>query len=141
MEHLVNLLFGGKRELFASKKQESAFYQLLREMMRTLYLEAEDPEPRLINELREKTVQIKLGLIRLLKILEVNQLDLPDLPLDLLDQVIDLDSFCVESLIFLEDRKKPLDLKMIRDIQQAYKIVGPKLVALEEDILSELGFD
>ena len=123
MESLVDLLFGGKGELFSNKEQESAFYRLIRKMMRNLYLEAEEPEPRVITELREKTIQIKLGLIRILKILEVNEIDLSELPLDLLDQVIDLDSFCVESLLLLEDRKRPLDLKMIRDVQQAHKIL------------------
>jgi len=141
MEPLVDLLFSGKGELFCNKTQETTFYRLLRKMMTALYQEVETPEPRIVSELRQKTVQVKLSLIRILKILEVNDLGLTDLPLDLLDQVIDLDSFCVESLYFLEERRRPMDLKMIRDIQQAHKIIGPKLAGLEEDVLYELGID
>ncbi|MFQ5671833.1 MAG: hypothetical protein ACE5G9_01970 [Nitrospinales bacterium] len=141
MELLVDLLFGGKGDLFCNKKQETAFYRLLRKMMTALHQEVESPELRIVSELRRKTVQVKLGLIRILKILEVNDLDLADLPLDLLDQVIDLDSFCVETLYFLEEHGRPMDLKTIRDIQQAHKIIGPKLAALEEDVLYELGID
>lgn len=141
IESLIDLLFSGKGELFFDSKQEATFYQLLRKIMKRPYLEAGCPEPKVITELRKKTVQVKLRLIQLLQILERNEIDLTDLPLDILDQVIDLDSFCVETLHYLEEKSSPPDLKMVRDIQLAHKIIAPKLAALEDDIYYELGID
>ena len=140
MEELVDLLFGGKGELFYSPKQEEVFYQLLRDQMRMLYLEIEKPEPRTISELRQKSVEVKLSLIKILKHLEYHEIELTDLPIELLDLVIELDSFCVESLIFLEDKTSPTNLKRVRDIQQAHKIIRPKLTSLESEIYYGLGF-
>ncbi|MFQ5715834.1 MAG: hypothetical protein ACE5GQ_01895 [Nitrospinales bacterium] len=134
MESLVDLLFAGKGELFYNSRQEDIFYDLLRKMMTTIYEESECLEPKVITELREKTVQVKLSLICILKALEANETELTDLPLEILDQIIDLDSFCSETLRFLEDRSIPTDLKIIRDIQVTHKIISPKLASLEEDI-------
>lgn len=139
LQELVDLLFSGKGKLFADEKQEEAFYKLLRKTMVPLYEQAALPESRIIADLREKTVQVKLNLVKILKILEVNDIELADLPAELLDQVIDLDSFCVETLTFLEENNRPPDLKVIRDIQLAHKIIGPKIVCLEEEILHGFG--
>jgi hypothetical protein len=139
LRELVDLLFSGKGKLFADEKQEETFYSLLRTTMIPLYEAAALPESKIIADLREKTVHVKLTLVKILKILEVNDIELTDLPAELLDQVIDLDSFCVETLTFLENNNRPPDLKIIRDIQLAHKIIGPKIACLEEEILHGFG--
>ena len=75
----------------------------------------------------------------ILKYLEYHETELTELPVELLDLVIELDNFCVESLTFLEEKIGPTNLKRVRDIQQAHKIIRPKLTSLESEIYRGLG--
>ena len=105
-----------------------------------MYVEIESPEPKAITDLREQTVQVKLSLIRILKYLECRDIELTELPMDLLDLVIELDGFCVDSLTFLEEGDGPANLKRVRDLQLAHKIIKPKLFSLEGEVYHGLGF-
>jgi hypothetical protein len=138
LEVLVDMLFSGKGDLFHNSKQEDRFYQLLRDMMIPLYKEMEEPEPKTIAELRAQAVSVKLRLIKSLKFLEFKEIGLADLPFEILDQIIEMDQFCAESLIFFEESQHPIPIQKIKDIQLALKIVGPKLSALEEEIYNDL---
>jgi hypothetical protein len=138
LEVLVDMLFSGKGDLFHNAKQEDRFYQLLREMMIPLYKEMEDPEPKTIAELREQAVSVKLRLIKALKFLECKEIGLADLPFEILDQIIEMDQFCAESLIFFEESQHPIPIQRIKDIQLALKIISPKLSILEEEIYNDL---
>ena len=140
MEELVDLLFGGKGDLFFNRRQEEIFYQLLRRQMRAMYIEIESPEPKAITDLREQTVQVKLSLIRILKYLEAHDIELSELPLELLDLVIELDGFSLDSLTFLEETEGPTNLKRVRDLQLAHKIIKPKLASLEGEVYHGLSF-
>ncbi len=138
LEVLVDMLFSGKGDLFHNAKQEDRFYQLLRDMMIPLYKEMEEPEPKTIAELREQAVSVKLRLIKALKFLECREIGLADLPFEILDQIIEMDQFCAESLIFFEESQHPIPIQRIKDIQLALKIVSPKLSTLEEEIYNDL---
>jgi hypothetical protein len=138
LEVLVDMLFSGKGDLFHNAKQEDRFYQLLREMMIPLYKEMEDPEPKTIVELRSQAVSVKLRLIKALKFLEYKEIGLADLPFEILDQIIEMDQFCAESLIFFEESQHPIPIQRIKDIQLALKIISPKLSILEEEIYNDL---
>lgn len=139
LDTLVDLLFGGKGDLFCNKKQEKAFYRYLEKLIKKLYLDMEQPESKVIAELRRKTVILKLSLIKLAKVLKEYQINLADLPWEMLDQIADLDSFCGETLNKLADRNVYPDLGTIREIRLAHKIVFPQLAILEEEIYAQLG--
>lgn len=139
LDALVELLFGGKGDLFFNKKQEKAFYKHLEKLIKKLYLDMEEPESKVIAELRRKTVVLKLSLIKLAKVLKEHQISLADLPWEMLDQIADLDSFCGETLNKLADRNVYPDLATIREIRLAHKIVFPQLALLEEEIYGQLG--
>jgi hypothetical protein len=138
LEVLVDMLFSGKGDLFHNAKQEDRFYQLLRKMMIPLYKEMEEPEPKTIVELRSQAVSVKLRLIKVLKFLEYKEIGLADLPFEILDQIIEMDQFCAESLIFFEESQHPIPIQRIKDIQLALKIISPKLSILEEEIYNDL---
>ena len=74
-----------------------------------------------------------------MKFLEHKEIGLADLPFEILDQVIEMDQFCSESLIFFEESRRPIPIQKIKDIQLALKIIGPKLAELEEEIYNNLG--
>ena len=138
LEVLVDMLFSGKGDLFHNAKQEDCFYQLLRDMMIPLYKEIEEPEPKTIAELREQAVSVKLRLIKTLKFFECKEISLADLPFEILDQIIEMDQFCAETLIFFEESRYPIPIQRIKDIQLALKIINPKLCVLEEEIYNGL---
>jgi hypothetical protein len=97
-------------------------------------------ESTLIRSLRDKSVEVKLSLIGMLRFLEENKVGLQDLPSDTLNQIMDLDHFCTETLRKFADRTHPPDLKFIRDVRLALKIILPHLGQLEDEVYSRLGF-
>ncbi|MCH7623739.1 MAG: hypothetical protein IIB46_06620 [Nitrospinae bacterium] len=140
IESVFNLLFGGQGELFLNKQQHDAFYQKLRELLHVICEDLKQPESSLIRDLRDKSVGVKLSLIGMLRFLEENKVGLQDLPSETLNQIIDLDHFCTETLRKFADRTQPPDLKFIRDVRLALKIILPHLGQLEDEVFSRLGF-
>jgi len=140
IEVVFNLLFGGQGELFLNKQQHDAFYQKLRDLLHGICKDLKQPESSLIMSLRDKSVEVKLSLIGMLRFLEENKVGLQDLPSDTLNQIMDLDHFCTETLRKFADRVNPPDLKFIRDVRQALKIILPHLGQLEDEVYSRLGF-
>ncbi len=140
IESVFNLLFGGQGELFLNKQQHDAFYQKLRELLRGICEDLKERESSLIQNLRDKSVEVKLSLIEMLRFLETNKVGLQDLPTETLNQIMDLDNFCVETLRKFADRSSPPDLKFIRDVRLALKIILPHLGQLEDEVYSRLGF-
>ena len=63
---------------------------------------------------------------------------LEDLPPEILNQVIELDQFCNDSLPRFSICDEPPDLKFIRDLRVALKVVAPQLAMLEEEIYSQI---
>ncbi|MBI5426693.1 MAG: hypothetical protein HZA02_00265 [Nitrospinae bacterium] len=137
----LDLLFGGKNDRFVNQRQRNAFYRLLRKLLLKLYYEKKDNESRLVADLREKAVTVKLGLIEILRFLETRDIILADLPAEVLDQIVDLDRFCAEILPKFESRNAPPELKTIRDIRLALKFILPNLARLREDVYCRLGVD
>ena len=140
IESVFNLLFGGQGELFLNKQQHDAFYEKLRELLRGICEDLKQRESSLIQSLRDKSVEVKLSLIEMLRFLETNKVGLQDLPTETLNQIMDLDNFCVETLRKFADRSSPPDLKFIRDVRLALKIILPHLGQLEDEVYSRLGF-
>ncbi len=140
IESVFNLLFGGQGELFLNKQQHDAFYQKLRELLLGICEDLKKPESTLIRDLRDKTVQVKLSLIGMLRFLEENKVGLQDLPSDTLHQIMDLDHFCTETLRKFADWGHPPELKFVRDVRLALKIILPHLGQLEDEVYSRLGF-
>jgi hypothetical protein len=64
---------------------------------------------------------------------------LEDLPADTLNQVIDLDSFCTETLRRFADRGHPPELKFVKDVRVALKIILPHVDQLEDEVYCRLG--
>ncbi len=139
IELVFNLLFGGQGKLFQDRKQHDAFYQRLRKLLYKICEDLKQPESRLVAELRDKCVEVKLSLIGILRFLEENEVGLEDLPAETLNPIIDLDYFCTETLRRFADRSAPQDLKFIRDVRLALKIVLPHLDHLEEEVYFRLG--
>jgi hypothetical protein len=140
IESVFNLLFGGQGELFLNKQQHDAFYQKLRELLHGICDDLKQRESSLIQSLRDKSVEVKLSLIEMLRFLEDNKVGLQDLPTETLQQIMDLDHFCNETLKKFADRGHPPDLKFIRDVRLALKIILPHLGQLEDEVYSRLGF-
>ncbi|MFQ5450925.1 MAG: hypothetical protein ACE5E9_09870 [Nitrospinaceae bacterium] len=139
VEVVFYLLFGGEGKLFHDQKQHNAFYQRLRKILYQICEDLKTPESKLISDLRDKTVEVKLSLIGILRFLESQEVGLEDLPVDLLNQIIDLDHFCTETLKRFSDRGRSPDLKFFRDVRLALKIILPHLHQLEEEIYFRLG--
>lgn len=140
IESVFNLLFGGQGELFLNKQQHDAFYQKLRELLHVICEDLKQRESSLVRDLRDKSVGVKLSLIAMLRFLEENKVGLQDLPSETLNQIMDLDHFCTETLRKFADRSHPPDLKFIRDVRLALKIILPHLGQLEDEVYFRLGF-
>lgn len=136
---MLDLLFGGKDGRFFNRRQRNAFYRHLRKMLLEIFQEEKKHVPRFVSELREKVVTVKLGLVKVLRFLEANEVSLADIPGEVLDQIVDLDHFCTEILPRFSDRNTPPDLKTIGDIRLALKFMLPNLARLEEDVYHRLG--
>nr|NIQ00682.1 hypothetical protein [Nitrospinaceae bacterium]NIR54766.1 hypothetical protein [Nitrospinaceae bacterium]NIS85192.1 hypothetical protein [Nitrospinaceae bacterium]NIT82002.1 hypothetical protein [Nitrospinaceae bacterium]NIU44265.1 hypothetical protein [Nitrospinaceae bacterium] len=140
IESVFHLLFGGEGKLFLDRAQHDAFYQQLRQLLYRICDDLKLPESRVVSDLRARTVEVKLSLISILRFLESQSVGLEDLPEELLEQVIDLDAFCKETLSRFAFREEPPDLKFIRDARLALKIILPHLDQLEEEVYYRLGF-
>ena len=138
LEAVFFLLFGGQGELFTDKKQHEVFYGYLRELLFTICEDLKTRESHLIANLREQCVDLKFSLVGVLRFLEDREVGLEDLPADLLNQIIELDHFCTDALHRFADRECPPDLKFVRDLRVALKVVLPQLSIVEEEIYSRL---
>jgi hypothetical protein len=138
LETVFFLLFGGQGELFKDKKQHEVFYGNLREMLFKICEDLKTKESILISGLREQCVGIKMNLIQILRFLEDQEVGLEDLPAELLNQIIELDQFCNDALHQFSIRNEPPELKFIRDLRVALKVVEPQLAQLEEEIYSQI---
>lgn len=139
IESVFALLFGGSEGKFYDTNQHSAFYRQLRKLLAVICEELKFPEPRVVSQIRSKAVSVKMRLIEVSRFLESLEVKLEDLPPDFLDLIGDLDHFCVSALEKLSDRLNPPDIKSIRDIRLALKIVFPTVDQLEEEIFSKMG--
>ena len=139
LEEVFDLLFGAKKDAFYDQKQHQAFYRMLRKMLNLICDELKGPEPRLVCQLRNKIVYMKLRLIEMLRYIEAQQVCLEDLPEEVLEHMADLDGFCLEGLHHLSDRPHPPNLKVIHDLRLALQMVQPNLDYLEETIFDRLG--
>jgi len=139
LEAVFDLLFGAKKDCFYDEKQHQAFYRMLRKLLNLICDELKGPEPRLVSQLRSKIVYMKLRLIEMLRFIEAEQVCLEDLPEEVLEQMADLDGFCMEGLHHLSNRPEPPDLKIIHDLRLALQMVQPNLDYLEETIFYRLG--
>ena len=83
-------------------------------------------------------MDLKFSLVGVLRFLEDQEVGLEDLPADLLNQIIELDHFCTDALHRFADRECPPDLKFVRDLRVALKVVLPQLSIVEEEIYSRL---
>ncbi len=140
LEAVFFLLFGGHGDLFEDKKQHEAFYGYLREFLFKIYEDLKTRESHLLAGLREQCVDTKFSLVGVLRFLEDQEIGLEDLPADLLNQIIELDHFCTDALHRFAERDRPLDLKFIREIRVALKVVLPQLSIVEEEVYSRLAF-
>ncbi|MFP6637153.1 MAG: hypothetical protein VB778_00810 [Nitrospinaceae bacterium] len=138
LEAVFSLLFGGQGDLFQDKKQHEVFYGHLRDLLFKIYEDHKTCESRLVASLRERCVDTKFSLIRILRFLEDQEVGLEDLPTDLLNQIIELDHFCAEALHQFAERGHPPDLKFIREVRVALKVVLPQLATVEEEVYSRL---
>ena len=138
LEAVFFLLFGGHGDLFEDKKQHEAFYGYLREFLFKIHEDLKTRESHLLAGLREQCVDTKFSLVGVLRFLEDQEIGLEDLPADLLNQIIELDHFCTDALHRFAERNRPLDLKFIRDVRVALKVVLPQLAIVEEEVYSRL---
>jgi hypothetical protein len=138
LETIFFLLFGGQGELFKDKKQHEVFYGNLREMLLKICEDLKTKESILISGLREQCVDIKMSLIGVLRFLEDQEVGLEDLPAKILNQIVELDQFCNDALRHFSVRDEPPDLKFIRDLRVALKIVVPQLAILEEEVYNRI---
>ena len=138
LEAVFFLLFGGQGDLFEDKKQHEVFYGYLRELLFKICEDLKTRESQLLAGLREQCVDTKFSLIGVLRFLEDQEIGLEDLPADLLNQIIELDHFCTDALHRFAERNRPLDLKFIRDVRVALKVVLPQLAIVEEEVYSRL---
>ncbi len=138
LEAVFFLLFGGQGDLFTVKKQHEAFYGYLRELLFKICEDLKTRESHLIANLREQCVDLKFSLVGVLRFLEDREIGLEDLPADLLNQIIELDHFCTDTLHRFAERECPPDLKFIRDLRVALKVVLPQLSIVEEEVYSRL---
>lgn len=138
LEAVFFLLFGGQGDLFKDKKQHEVFYGYLRELLFKICEDLKTKDSHLISNLREQCVDIKLSLVGVLRFLEDQEVGLEDLPADLLNQIIELDLFCSDALHQFAERGRPPDLKFVREIRIALKVVLPQLAIVEEEVYSRL---
>ena len=138
LEAVFFLLFGGQGDLFEDKKQHEVFYGYLRELLFKICEDLKTRESHLLSGLREQCVDVKFSLVGVLRFLEEQEIGLEDLPADLLNQIIELDHFCTDALHRFAERNRPLDLKFIRDVRVALKVVLPQLAIVEEEVYSRL---
>lgn len=138
LEAVFFLLFGGQGDLFKDKKQHEVFYGYLRELLFKICEDLKTRESILIASLREQCVDLKLSLVGVLRFLEDQEVGLEDLPADLLNQIIELDHFCNDALHQFAERERPPDLKFIREVRIALKVVLPQLSLVEEEVYSRL---
>ncbi len=138
LEAVFFLLFGGQGDLFKDKKQHEVFYGHLRELLFKICEDLKTKESLLVSGLREQCVDVKMNLIGILKFLEDQEVGLEDLPSDILNQIVELDHFCTDALHQFSVRDEPPDLKFVRDLRLALKVVTPQLAILEEEIYSQL---
>jgi hypothetical protein len=138
LETVFFLLFGGQGELFKDKKQHEVFYGNLRETLFKICEDLKTKESLLISGLREQCVDIKMSLVGMLRFLEDQEVGLEDLPAEILNQIVELDQFCNDALCYFSIRNEPPELKFIRDLRVALKIVEPQLALLEEEIYSQI---
>ena len=138
LEAVFFLLFGGQGDLFEDKKQHEVFYGYLRELLFKICEDLKTRESHLLAGLREQCVDTKFSLVGVLRFLEDQEIGLEDLPADLLNQIIELDHFCTDALHRFAERDRPLDLKFIREIRVALKVVLPQLSIVEEEVYSRL---
>ena len=138
LESVFFLLFGGQGDLFKDKQQHEVFYGHLRELLFKICEDLKIRESHLVASLREQCVDTKFSLIGVLRFLEDQEVGLEDLPADLLNQIIELDHFCAEALHQFADRGHPPDLKFIREVRVALKVVLPQLAMVEEEVYSRL---
>jgi len=73
LEEVFDLLFGAKKDAFYDQKQHQAFYRMLRKMLNLICDELKGPEPRLVCQLRNKIVYMKLRLIEMLRYIEAQR--------------------------------------------------------------------
>jgi hypothetical protein len=138
LETVFFLLFGGQGELFKDKKQHEVFYSNLREMLFKICEDLKTKESLLISRLRDQCVDIKMSLIGVLRFLEDQEVGLEDLPAEILNQIVELDQFCKDALRNFSIRNETPELKFIRDLRVALKVVEPQLALLEEEIYSQI---
>ncbi len=138
LETVFFLLFGGQGELFKDKKQHEVFYGNLREMLFKICEDLKTKESLLISKLREQCVDVKMSLVGVLRFLEDQEVGLEDLPSEILNQIVELDQFCNDALRQFSIRNEPPELKFIRDLRVALKVVEPQLALLEEEIYSQI---
>ena len=138
LEAVFFLLFGGQGDLFKDKKQHEVFYGHLRELLFKICEDLKTRESHLIAGLREQCVDTKFSLVGVLRFLEDQEVGLEDLPADLLNQIIELDHFCTDALHRFAERDRPCDLKFVREIRVALKVVLPQLAMVEEEVYSRL---
>ncbi len=138
LESVFDLIFGGEGKLFYDKKQHAAFYQHLRELLLKICEDLKQPESQVVTQLRDQAVGAKLRLIGLLRYLEKNDLGLKDLPIEILEHIVDIDQFCGQALESFSDRDALPQIKTLQDTRLALKIVDPHLARLEEDIYHRL---
>jgi hypothetical protein len=87
-----------------------------------------------VSDIRNQTVGIKLRLIQMLRYLEAHDVNLEDLPAELLEVMGDLDEFCTDTLEKLCDRLAPPDVKTIRDMRTTLHMISPNVDLIEEEI-------
>ena len=138
LETVFFLLFGGQGDLFKDKKQHEIFYGNLRKLLFKICEDLKTKESILISNLREQCVDIKMSLVGMMRFLEDQDVGLEDLPAEILNQIIELDQFCNDSLPRFSICDEPPDLKFIRDLRVALKVVAPQLTMLEEEIYSQI---
>jgi len=138
LETVFFLLFGGQGDLFKDKKQHEIFYGNLRKLLFKICEDLKTKESVLISNLREQCVDIKMSLVGMMRFLEDQDVGLEDLPTEILNQIIELDQFCNDSLPRFSICDEPPDLKFIRDLRVALKVVAPQLTMLEEEIYSQI---
>ena len=138
LEAVFFLLFGGQGDLFKDKKQHEVFYSYLRELLFKICEDLKNKESRLISNLRDQCVNLKFSLVGVLRFLQDQGVGLEDLPADLLNQIVELDHFCADALHQFAERDRPPDLKFIREIRVALKVVLPQLSIVEEEVYSRL---
>ena len=124
--------------MFKDKKQHEVFYGSLRELLFKICKDLKTKESILISNLREQCVDIKMSLVGIMRFLEDQDVGLKDLPAEILNQIIELDQFCNDSLARFSICDEPPDLKFIRDLKVALKVVAPQLTMLEEEIYSQI---